>query len=407
MRREVIIVFVLFAIIVALTLPAINQSREAARRTQCKNNLKSIGLALHSYHDVFQCFPPAFTTSAGNEGTYRGVDFPDSNWNGSQGFGWGVFVLLYGEQSYRYTQVINELKEIQSQSNKREKAVLTSAGDPASPAWSKNRLECVRVSYSDVHCPSVAMPPHFEVLRYAAGNNEKPSKPVPYAESLVLPSTCYVPLAGKHAYWRRPKEASSNLEWMDPMSEAMKSQMDQESRSYWLRPIAGTAAAPSKLETGNRSVDISRLPREAVPKVDGVFYRNSTVRREGITDGLGNTILMVEHNPLIRDRTWYAVVPGCAVCKKTSGGLPTDACESGGAIVSVDAVGYAADHDFGTKTDHYPKGKQPSRWMNHFGVMNVLFGDGQVRSVSENVDYQFWVALSTRDADDWESDCDK
>ena len=85
---ELLVVIAIIGILVALLLPAIQAAREAARRTQCINHLKQIGVAMHNYHDTYNILPPSYVPSG-----------PDVQW------GWGLLILPFMENQALFDEI--------------------------------------------------------------------------------------------------------------------------------------------------------------------------------------------------------------------------------------------------------------------------------------------------------------
>ena len=86
---ELLVVIAIIAILISLLLPAVQQAREAARRTQCRNNLKQIGIALDNYHDNYNTFPPGYTAKIPNNKTSSERSM----------FTWGTAILPFMDQN--------------------------------------------------------------------------------------------------------------------------------------------------------------------------------------------------------------------------------------------------------------------------------------------------------------------
>ncbi len=92
---ELLVVIAIIGILIALLLPAVQAAREAARRSQCTNNLKQIGLALHMHHDRDKYFPPGhYANPAGNVSCANGNEAT-----------WVTYILPFLEQSAAYDQI--------------------------------------------------------------------------------------------------------------------------------------------------------------------------------------------------------------------------------------------------------------------------------------------------------------
>ncbi|MEP3479636.1 MAG: DUF1559 domain-containing protein [Fuerstiella sp.] len=136
---ELLVVIAVIAILVSLLVPGVQLARKVARRTQCKNNLKQIGLALHSYHEVHCVFPAMSDT---NEEDGLGANY-----------GWGTSILPFIEQAPLFSR-------LSPNSPLSLSGAVAAGGD---------RLAAMRTPLSVFRCPSDAGPDFNDVFVVANG----------------------------------------------------------------------------------------------------------------------------------------------------------------------------------------------------------------------------------------------
>jgi prepilin-type N-terminal cleavage/methylation domain-containing protein/prepilin-type processing-associated H-X9-DG protein len=343
---ELLVVIAIIAILVALLLPAVQAAREAARRTQCLNNLKQIGLAFSNYADTNLCFPPSYMQGSGRAtGCSYGVKYPDEGWNGLPGWGWGAMILPFVEQENLYKNLRFDL-----------------------PCWATENSTFVKTQISMFLCPSSSKSGNsdpFKLQQYTAGCTMCPQGAVCYNPPILFSHGHYALNAGQNGPWNRGAAYSYDFTVPEPV-----------------------AVPPS----GTIELDI----------INGPFYRNSRTRPRDITDGLSQTVFAGEADPILTNKTWVGVVPWSITAPQVPPiGIGDN--NSGGCLVGVHSGPDIHDHpNVIIHPPDDPFGHTDEMYSEHAGQTggNVLFGDGSVRFISAFIDGDTWWYLSTMNVGD-------
>jgi prepilin-type processing-associated H-X9-DG protein/prepilin-type N-terminal cleavage/methylation domain-containing protein len=124
---ELLVVISIIGLLTALLLPAVQGAREAARRTQCVNNLKQLGVAVHNYESTHRAFPPGYVSNFDSGGNDTGP-----------GWGWGALLLPQMEQKPLF-DAVNFSLPIEDSTNQTSRLTRISAylcpSDDQAPSW--------------------------------------------------------------------------------------------------------------------------------------------------------------------------------------------------------------------------------------------------------------------------------
>jgi len=334
---ELLVVIAIIGVLVGMLLPAVQAAREAARRMQCSNHLKQIGLAMHNYHSAYNQLPTgyySFPTRDGSAPTAQQID--SFTWDAGPGWGWGAMILPFLEQSAVAERIRYDR-----------------------PVWDISQSDVIETRIPTFLCPSATGGDEAFTVQSETG-----SPLLIDGRQIRLGRSHYVVNHGQESCWDDCGSATTGDVFDNIYTGAVRT-----------------------VQIGG---DTSRV-------ADGPFYRNSKVGIRDILDGTTNTIFAGEHSPIIADKTWVGIIPGAfthpqieTLENQVESAATLLFVHSGPSGGELDITGFPIMHPINHPFKHVCQ-----MVSQHSGGGNVLLGDGSVRFITESVNQLTFAEISS------------